>query len=253
MGGHRRYSESDVLRIRRAADLVGQGWAVDAAINATAPSAAPPPFEETRRKLEKALNRLDVDDVDALVAACPADALPAFLDAVVAPTLRDVDAGWKNAAGKVAAERILAEIVRSRLTNICWKGTGSGRPVVVAGSVAGDDHDLNAVMGATALSLDGWRAVLLGHGVPAGGWEEALDGTRPRLVLVSASSRAAARKFLADRPTKRRVLWLAVGRGFKPEDESSDLLVHAGGVAEVVAAVNAGLRKGQSAKRRTAG
>jgi hypothetical protein len=251
MGGHRRYSESDVLRIRRAADLVGQGWAVDAAINATAPSAAPPPFEDTRRKLEKALNRLDLEEIDALVAACPADSLPAFFDSVVAGTLRDVDAGWKNAPGRVAAERALAEILRVRLANICWRSGGSSRSVVLAGSVAGDDHDLNAVIGATALALDGWRAVLLGHGVPALGWEEGLDGARPRLVLVSATSRAAARKFLADRPTKRRVQWLAVGRGFRPEDEGSDLAVHAGGAAEVVGVANNSLNKG--GKRRAAG
>jgi hypothetical protein len=187
--------------------------------------------------------------MDAVIASCPPEALPGFLDAVITPVLREVDGGWKNAAGRVAGERLLTEIVRTRLATICWRSTGSGRPVVLAGSVGGDDHDLNVVMGAAALALDGWRAVLLGHSVPVAGWEEGLDGVRPRLVLVGASSRAAARKFLADRPKKRRVLWLAVGRGFKMEDEESDLLLHSGGSAEVPAMVNAGARKGQSAKR----
>src|SRR5438477_629451 len=114
MGGHRRYSEADVLRIRRAADLVGQGWAVDAA------------------------------------------------------------------------------------------------------------------MAAVALVADGWRAVLIGSNVPAAAWEEAIDGVKPRVVLVGAAGRPAAKKFVADRPKKRKVLWLASGKGFRDEDEDSDLSVYQG-------------------------
>ena len=209
-GGHRLYSDADILRLSLLAKVAARGRGVA--------SSAALPLEE--------LHRLVAEDGElgrpesATATACRTEAMAAvealspiplraalrrglltlgavaFLDEVLGPLLTEIGEAWK--AGRIGvAHEHAASVTVSQLLG--WMieelAPAGGGPQVVLATTAGERHALGAQMAGVAAALDGWKVTCLGADLPAGQIVAAAERNRAEVVglsIVHAAGRGEA-------------------------------------------------------------
>lgn len=197
----RLYSDAEVERLallrrvtragRRISDVVGLSDAELQAMVAEdeqARAVAPPGAlagPEAGRHLTACLDAVERMDAAALDAALErasvALSVPAVLEEVLVPLLREVGDRWRDGTLRVAAEHMASARLRTFLGGLRRRGNPDGiGPVLLLATPPGQGHELGTLMAAVIAAGDGWNAVHLGTGLPA---EE----------LAAAAARTAAR------------------------------------------------------------
>ncbi|MDT8342675.1 MAG: cobalamin-dependent protein, partial [Longimicrobiales bacterium] len=183
----------------------------------------PTAAEETFRGAMAAVEALDPARLERLlrreVVALGAEP---FLDRVVVPLLERIGTQWREGRLRPAHEHVAVAVVRQILG---WmleraRGAASGDTLVV-GTLAGERHELGALLAAATAALRGWRVVFTGEDLPPE--ELALTarsvGARAVGVSVTAPSDPEGvpgqlRALLADLPAD---VTLYLGGGAAPE------------------------------------
>ena len=202
-GGQRQYSDAQVERLRllAAAVLAGRGIgqvatlplaqlaalvAEDAGAGIEVPSAKPdhgssPGTMVVARALGLA-SKLDGDGLSELLRrAAAARGVSAFLDTVVSPLLWRVGEAWQAGRLTPAQEHLASCTVREVVTDtVRALAAPASAPRVLLSTLAGERHELGALLAGATAAVHGWRVVYLGPDLPA-------------QVIATAARRAHAR------------------------------------------------------------
>jgi DNA-binding transcriptional MerR regulator len=187
-GGTRRYREADVSRLRLLGACVQAGHPIG--------EVAGLPERELRRRIDgagsdpapplaptlAALDRLDAEEAERLLGGQLAALGPRrFAGAVVIPLLRAVGEEWERGRLCVASEHLASVVLRNLLGSALRHRSGAlhATPILFA-TLAGDRHELGALLCAVVAADLGAGAIYLGPDLPV-----------PELVLAAARTGAA--------------------------------------------------------------
>jgi DNA-binding transcriptional MerR regulator len=191
-GGYRLYSAADEQRVRRMTELIAGGLSaaeaagtvLEAPTGSIADVAGVP---EDREALRHALDGFDEPGAQAAMDRLLSRlSVPAVLREVVLPYLHEVGQRWQQGTVSVAQEHFASNVLRGRLAGLAlgW-GAGAG-PRAVLACPPGELHDIPLMVFGIALNRVGWRVTYLGSSTPLSELREAVDLTRPALVVLAA-------------------------------------------------------------------
>lgn len=248
-GGHRVYAERDVLRVRRMAALLDDGYsASDAAawINDHADEVGtnlvelrnedPRELAQVRRHLRLAIDRFEASEVERILDRCYARFEPGFvLDEILFPVLRWAGEGWQDDPRAIAREHFVTNVVRPRLLRQVRQAATNPNRVCVAAAPEGENHDIGLIGAASLVALAGWQVHFLGAHTPAAALERAVKELGANGVLLGAVGRPTATAIIEAAPDFGEAAVVAGGTGFRPDDELPWVRarVHTGPVSEV--------------------
>ena len=213
-GGHRLYSEKQVMQLRWVKARTDEGMQTGQAIRALqhmeregrlpdVPLTATVPMrhkgsEATLTALEDRLTQTllahDVDKADQVLgeamALHPLDNL--ILDVIV-PTLADIGQGWLDGQVTVATEHLATNYVRHRL--LMWMHTGPTpypvRPTVLA-CAPGELHEGSLLILGALLRRKRWPVAYLGQSVPLPDLGNLIKDMHPPAVVLVAMTEGSA-------------------------------------------------------------
>jgi DNA-binding transcriptional MerR regulator len=225
-GGHRRYDEVDIQRVRLMAQLTGRGvpasTAARVATSIDAPALAsalgPGPggntlgehAESTIEAIISSAAALDADGLARLYQRVTRESdLVSAWTGVLAPALRRIGERWSAGSIGVDSEHLASELLVNELRSLTQANRArvAGRRRVVLASADEEQHYLPLVAIEAELSLHGVGCVFLGPRVPVEALLDLLGRTAPPVVFLWASLRRPADDPLwqtlasAERPT----------------------------------------------------
>lgn len=218
-GGHRLYSEKELVRLRWVKATIDEGMQTSQAIRALrnqerqgripnlatpAPVAEPKPYVEGstldtfHQRLTTALENHELDKAEQLLgevlAIYPMESL--ILD-VIRPSLYDIGQDWATGRINVATEHLASAFLRQRLT--MWLVTGPPahpiRPVALA-CAPNEWHELSLLMLGVLLRRRRWPVAFLGQAVPLPDLAKFVRDIRPPLVVLVALREEPGRALL---------------------------------------------------------
>lgn len=207
-GGQRRYSDEQVERLRLLAAAVQEGRGIgqiatlpleqlgslvagDAGAGGHSPSEVrdhlPSPGGTVVTRALGLAAKLDGEGLSELLRrAAAARGVSAFLDSVVAPLLWRVGDAWESGRLTPAQEHLASCTVREVVTDAVRSLLApASSPRVLLSTLAGERHELGALLAGATAALSGWRVVYLGPDLPAGVIATAARLARARVVGIS--------------------------------------------------------------------
>ncbi|MEX2324307.1 MAG: MerR family transcriptional regulator [Nitriliruptoraceae bacterium] len=259
VGGHRLYSERDVVRVRDMSRLIADGWSVSAAAREVlrTPEAqghedlprprvlrtASPGTDASGAVIDRLQHQLreSIERFDSVAAERALDnvfarfEVPGAIDDVLLPVMRHLGDGWDEDAGVIAREHFATHAIRPRLQRLLRAAVHAGGRTCVAATPEAEEHDLGLLAAAVILADAGWRVHYLGPRTPTSAMQRAVEELNPQVVLVSSLFREHAVSFINDKPNLRPAALVVGGTGFI--DTDSDRLggaaVHEGPLAQL--------------------
>jgi DNA-binding transcriptional MerR regulator len=194
-GNARRYSHTDVERLKRLSSAVAAGHAIsavaklsDAELDALAvrESTADRGRDLIDRYLA-AIARFDLAGAEELLARAVRLGTPreVALD-LLAPLMREVGIRWHNGTLSIAEEHAASAQVRGAVASLLFSAPydRSAARVVLA-APAGQRHEIGALLGAVFVAERGLVPVFLGPDVPFAELTRVVHAIEPRLVVLS--------------------------------------------------------------------
>lgn len=217
-GGHRLYSEKEMVRLRWVKASIDQGMQTSQAIRALrnrerqgripelTPAPAPPmsmvdqgsPLHTMQQRLYTTLVSHDLEKADQILteilAVYPMENL--ILD-VIRPTLVQIGEGWTEGQINVATEHLVSQFLRHRLST--WLVTGPPthpiRPIVLA-CAPGEWHEVSLLMLGVLLRRRRWPVAYLGQSLPLADLAKFAREIRPPLIVLVAMTEDTATELL---------------------------------------------------------
>ena len=225
-GGHRLYSEHDIIRLRWVKARIDEGMQTAQAIQAlkhqesTGRSIEPvqqqigtislntgttsPTAEAYQAKIMAALIQKDLQQVDQIMAEALAASSPDdLIIEVIGPVISQIGDSWEAGKISVAAEHFATNYLRHRL--LMWMVSGPpplSIPPVVLACAPGEWHEGSLLMLGALLRRQRCPIVYLGQSVPLKDLSEFVKDIHPSAVILVAMTENPV-KSLADWP-----LWL---------------------------------------------
>lgn len=217
-GGHRLYSEKELVRLKWVKSNIDEGMQTSQAIRALrnrerhgripelAPTSRPPivrsagdsTLQTHSERLYAALESHQLDRAEQVLA----DVLALYpmenliLD-VIRPTLVQIGQAWTEDRINVATEHLASQFLRQRLT--MWLVTGPPthpiRPIVLACG-PGEWHEVSLLMLGVLLRRRRWPVAYLGQAVPLPDLAKFVRDIRPPVVVVVAMTEHPAQELL---------------------------------------------------------
>jgi MerR family transcriptional regulator, light-induced transcriptional regulator len=251
-GGHRLYGELDIERVRAMVRLLDEGWSAAAAarevlreparITQLRPIAGDgDAAQDLVARLESAIESFDgpaadgvVDDVFVRLQ------VPRAVETVLLPVLRNVGDGWQEDPRVIAREHFATNTLRPRLQRLLrTSAAASGARTLLAAAPEHEEHDLGLLAACVVAADAGWRVHYLGARTPSSAIERAVATLRPDVVLIGATFREHAERFIEDAPDLGAAGLALGGSGFVPADSVRlpGAVTHHGAVSDVVPAL----------------
>lgn len=211
-GGHRRYDEVDIQRVRLMAQLTGRGvpagtaarvaTSVDAAGLASAlgpaaglASTGRPGADSAIEAIVSSAAALDADGLARIYQRVTRESdLVSAWTTVLAPALRRIGERWSNGSMGVDSEHLASELLVTELRSLTRANRAriAGRREVVLASADEEQHYLPLVAVEAELSLQGIGCVFLGPRVPAEALIDLVGRSTPPVVFLWASIKRPA-------------------------------------------------------------
>lgn len=207
--GRRLYTEEDVERLGLLKAATSVGWSISevagrpveelrelaelatpatpaARVGAPVPSGAVAPSDV----VEECLAAIEEMSGERLAAALSRGMMelsgPVFLEAVVAVLLQEIGRWWRMGRLDPAQEHLASFAVRTELAGmISAMQPGDGSPRILLSTLAGEDHELGAMLAAATAAAAGWRATFIGASLPAGDIVAAVRRTKAAALGLS--------------------------------------------------------------------
>lgn len=135
----------------------------------------------------RAIETMDADLLEAeLRRALVVLGVDTFTDGFLAPLLREIGERWVSGDLTPAHEHVATAVVQ-RVLNWMLDAPPPlhDGPVAIMGTLAGEQHELGALLAAAAAALEGWRVTFLGRDLPAHDLALAARTLDARMVAVS--------------------------------------------------------------------
>jgi methanogenic corrinoid protein MtbC1 len=112
--------------------------------------------------------------------------VPAFLEQVAVPSIREIGHGWQNGTVTVGQEH-LATVVFRRILGwvIETVEAGENAPRLLVATPTGQVHELGALLAGAAAASEGWDVVYLGADLPPAEVLSAAEQAGVRAVALS--------------------------------------------------------------------
>lgn len=210
-GGHRLYSERDIVVIRWLRDRTAEGLTISQAIALmdsnsephlswidTAVATEPQSWHHLSRRLLAALCDYDERRANQILGeAFAIYPLDDVLLSLITPTLMEVGEQWHQGKINVATEHFASQFLRRKIFSIFHSSAvNDGRGLILVGCVPGELHEIGALIFATILVRHGWQVVYLGAQVPLPDLMESIQHVRPDMVCLSATLPEAAHELV---------------------------------------------------------
>ena len=227
-GGHRLYSEKDILLLRCVKGQIEQGLNARQAVAAvekmdkagTLPTdhpgetqrgfpgtgqpvtgVQPTPPSALREQLTASLLRHDLDTADRVLGDVLAFYTPEELTLeIIGPILNEIGEGWEQGRISAASEHLASNYLRHRM--LMWMVTGPRprevNPIVLA-CAPQEFHEGSLLMLGVLLRRQGWPVAYLGQNVPFPDLAGFVKEINPSAVVLVAMREQTARE-LADWP-----------------------------------------------------
>jgi MerR family transcriptional regulator, light-induced transcriptional regulator len=221
-GGHRLYSERDIIRLRWVKNRIDQGMQTAQAIRALHHQEASGKVDQDlileveedvpvvalsegerstnplmlvyQRRLMQAFMAKDTQMADQVLGEALATASPEtlILD-VISPVMSHIGHAWEKDRISVATEHLATNFLRHRLMQ--WMLSGpparSGPPIVMA-CAPGEWHEMGLLIMATLLRRRRWPIAYLGQSMPLRDLSRFVQEIRPKLMVLTAMSPESA-------------------------------------------------------------
>jgi methanogenic corrinoid protein MtbC1 len=205
-GGQRLYSDQDVERLRLLRRLTARGHGIsqlaklpndelerilrdEEPAGEQAGAAAPSEGQATefRSAAVRAAQRLDAGELQGVLErAAVSLGVPAFLEQVAAPSIREIGHGWQNGTVTVGQEHLATVVFRRVLAWIIdTVGTGESDARLLVATPPGQMHELGALLAGAAAASEGWDVVYLGADLPASEVVSAAEQAGVQAVALS--------------------------------------------------------------------
>jgi methylmalonyl-CoA mutase cobalamin-binding subunit/DNA-binding transcriptional MerR regulator len=207
-GGQRLYSDADLERLTLLTQAVRGGHAISQVaklptrelrelLTQDQASAPVPPAPATATTSEwcasvqaaalAAVERFDAAALEStLRSAARRLGVDEMIDGVIGPLLLTIGSRWHQGLLRPAQEHLATAVIRSALASMMDNGTPSATaPTLVVATLAGQTHELGAMLAAAAASSHGWRVVYLGANLPVVEIAAAANHTRASAVALS--------------------------------------------------------------------
>jgi methanogenic corrinoid protein MtbC1 len=136
--------------------------------------APPEPLDGTSagrvlEKAQRAATQMDPGELERILTrAALAFSVPTVLDDIVVPLLNRIGTAWESGRVGPAHEHVATVVIRRFLEWVLGIiEVSDGAPVMVAGTPAGEKHELGALLCALSGAAEGWRGVFLGPDLPS--------------------------------------------------------------------------------------
>lgn len=207
-GGHRLYSEKDILRLQWVKQRVDEGMQTAQAINALRhqeqsgrlsfrtefqtdrreKSGEQPVHKASHQRLLEAVKHNDLTLADQILGEALAISLPEdiILD-VIAPVLASVGEAWESRHMNVAAEHLTTNYLRQRL--LMWMLSGPPprqTPPIVLACAPGEWHEGSLLIVGALLRRRRWPVAYLGQAVPLSDLAVFVREIKPSGVILVA-------------------------------------------------------------------
>ena len=195
--GQRLYTDADVERLRMLHRATEGGRSISQGVYLPQEELAALVRGDEAARAERRAERPDVGELMALAESLDGPGLEAalrrallveglarFADRVAVPLLHRLGEDWHAGRITPAQEHVASAAITRVLTSLRdVRGTG---PVAVVGTLAGERHEVGALLAAGAAELAGWRVVYLGSDLPPEELVKAAKRTGARAVCASA-------------------------------------------------------------------
>jgi DNA-binding transcriptional MerR regulator len=219
-GGHRLYSERDIMRLRWVKGRIGEGMQTAQAILALRHQEATaqvetgisyPSHEENepltehssalqlyQEQLLKALVQRDLTKSDQVLGEALALSTPEDLILyVIGPTMAAIGDAWERNHISVAVEHLATNFLRQRL--LMWMVSGpppqSRAPIVLA-CAPGEFHEGSLLMFGSLLRRRRWNVSYLGQAVPLPDLASFIQDLKPQAVVLVAMLESSASELI---------------------------------------------------------
>jgi DNA-binding transcriptional MerR regulator len=217
-GGHRLYSEKQVMQlrwvkartdegmqtgqaIRALQHLEREGRLPDVPLTATVPTrqkGSEATLTALKNRLTQAILAHDVDKADQVLGEAMAlHPLDNLILNVIVPTLADIGQGWLDGQVTVATEHLATNYLRHRL--LMWMHTGPTpypiRPTMLA-CAPGELHEGSLLILGVLLRRKRWPVAYLGQSVPLPDLGNLIKEMRPPAVVLVAMTEASAQALM---------------------------------------------------------
>ncbi len=214
-GGHRLFSEYDVLRLRWVKERIEEGMQTAQAINAlhhqelsgnlTLVEQLPAPPEETgdrtaphlssyKEQVSTALAALDLEKAGSLLGEVLAVSAPEdVIVSVIGPALAEIGEAWETGNLGVAGEHLASNYLRQRL--LMWMASGPPpKPVnpVLLACAPSEWHEGSLLMLGALLRRRRWPVAYLGQSLPFQDLSDFMRSLDPSLVVLVAMTESSA-------------------------------------------------------------
>lgn len=221
-GGHRLYSEKDIMRLNWVKERIDEGMQTSQAIQALryqeesgefAPVVEPvsdvPALPEIphdinashEQQLVAAIIRRNLTQADQILSEALASSPPENLILnVISPALAEIGSAWERGEISVATEHLGTNYLRQKL--LMWMVSGppaQDRPPIVLACAPNEWHEGSLLILGALLRRRRWPVIYLGQAVPLADLAQFVRDTRPSMVLLVAMTEPAAAE-LADWP-----------------------------------------------------
>lgn len=194
--GQRLYTDADVERLRMLHRATEGGRSISQVVGLSRATLAELVSGDEAARAERRSERPDVEDLleraksldgpgleVSLRRALLVEGLPGFAERVAAPLLHRLGAAWH--AGEITpAQEHVASAAITRVLTTMRVGREVG-PVAVVATLAGERHEVGALLAAAAAELAGWQVVYLGPDLPPEDLVRAVGSTGARAVCAS--------------------------------------------------------------------
>ncbi len=218
-GGHRLYSEKDLLRLRWVKERIDEGMQTSQAINALrhqetsghlveSPASSQPSTQQPKEastllamfqtRLFEALVRKDLSSAELLMGEAQASSSPEELIIdVIGPTMNKIGESWENGSVNIATEHFATNYLRQRL--ILWMMSGppprSLNPIVLA-CAPHEWHEGSLLMLAALLRRRRWPVAYLGQAVPLEELTGIVRELHPAMLILTAMTDIAVEELV---------------------------------------------------------
>lgn len=207
-GGSRRYSDSDLGRLRLLREAVEAGHRIgriarlsSAELRQLLPDQSTTTSDPIDRILE-ALTRLDAVEARRLLAEQVQSLGPVdFARSLVLPLLVEVGERWKQGELGIPTEHLATDVIRSMLLPMVESvRERSGGPRIILATPSGESHDVGTLVAAVIAVHAGAEAIYLGADVPVEDLARTAVESRASAVaigVVTLSTEAATEMLVA--------------------------------------------------------
>ncbi|MCU0487380.1 MAG: MerR family transcriptional regulator [Anaerolineales bacterium] len=218
-GGHRLYSEHDVLRLRWVRDRIEEGMQTAQAINALRhqeatghlvalaqrlperqemPKTMGSYMDVVRNRLVQALLKHDLPLADEIIgeALAVANIDEIILD-LIGPSMAEIGNAWEAGDVGIATEHVGTNYLRNKL--LLWIMSGpQPRPVspIVLACGPNEWHEGSLLIIGALLRRRRWPVTYLGQSMPLSELADFIQATRPSLVVMVAMTEPSALELL---------------------------------------------------------